>query len=118
MSTIYNWVLNNGLNTPIELSVGLDKFTFDNRTRSEKKFVRIFVDKYDVTPMIAKQLKVVPSKAKDTDGCIILNDKITNGDELINRICSQAYNDGYGSMFYNTYRFLGRKKNDNYVFDM
>ena len=107
MNNLVNWINSQGsIETPIRLEIGLVKIGNQGMTR----YLKIFINGNNVTQMVGTALNLKFSKAKTTNGCVIVKGcGMDMGFWLQRRLYDKARSEGFGYMFDpDNYKYLGR----------
>ena len=107
MKNLISWCENNNVQKPIKLEIGLVKVSSDRMTR----YFRVKINGFDVTQMIANATEKKLSKAKTTDGCLIIKGcGMDMGFALQNSVSRRAEQLGFDIFHPSEYIYLGRIK--------
>lgn len=110
--SIYKYVLDNHIEQPVQLEIGLDKVVYDRaRNGKDARYFTVRIDGKNVTQMIAEAVGLKVSRARETYGSLIIHGTgMDMGFALQYRMYSAACQAGYPDMFdRDDYRYLGKR---------
>ena len=117
-TVIYSWILSNKIQQPIKLELELVKVVYDRMGRGhDSRYFKVYIGGRNVTQMVAEATNLKISKAKTTNGCVLVHGSgMDMGFALQDRVQRAAYQAGYPNMFdRDSYIYLGRKRGNKYV---
>lgn len=107
MKNLIDWCESCNVEKPIKLELGLVKVSSDRMTR----YLRVKIKGYDVTQMIANATEKRISKAKTTNGCLIVKGcGMDMGFALQDNVYHRAKRLGYDIFHPSDYVYLGKIK--------
>ena len=114
---LFQWVINSGLQRPVRCSIGLHKIAKSGTVR----YLRVFINGKDITEAVADATGYAISRARDTNGCIIVHGCGTDAGVdvvyLLNRSVHGTPFEIKGCPLFerSDYTYLGRYRNGKYV---
>ena len=101
MLPLIDYVKRNSIKTPVQLEIKLEKFIVDRyRNGRDSRYLRVFINGFDVSQMVGNMTRHKISKARDTYGTVIVHGSgMDMGWVLQSEVYVEARNAGYGDMF-------------------
>lgn len=104
---LFDFVIRKNIQMPVKLEIGLEREVKGTNTR----YFKIFINRQDVTTMVAGAINGKLSKAKDTYNCLIVHGcGMDMGEAVQSAVYIAAVQAGYKDMFEKTaYKYLGKR---------
>lgn len=116
--SIYEYIKQNNIQTPVRLEIGLDKVIYDRYCGNDSRYFRIMINGKDVTGLVAEATGLKMSWARDSYGCLIIHgSNMDMGFAMQDKMYRAAYIAGYPDMFDSGfYTYIGKRNHGKYPY--